>query len=306
LTSEKAGEYFMGGQLLLIVTGITAIGSLLAIIALVVRQPADPTKSRLESLSATATGPPGGTQRSSATASRDSASQVGERLVQAGLYRRNSFAFYVLTKLTLALVPVLVGLGAAFLGRVTLLEGCVVGGILGLLGTILPSFWLDARKRKRQTDMRRALPDALDVVVVCMEAGLSLAAALARVARELRTAHPLLCAEMKIVERETQLGYSTGQAIKRFGQRFDLEEVRSLASVVLQAEKFGASVSKALRVHAESLRFARFQRAEEKAQKASAVLLFPTVFFIFPTLFVVLIGPAVMDIYKFLIELGIR
>jgi tight adherence protein C len=232
--------------------------------------------------------------------------RTASRLIQAGLYRRNSIASYMLVKFFLVLVPPAIGLLAGLLGWVNLLHGLLAGIVLGLVGTILPSFWLDARKRSRQTQMRRALPDALDVIVTCVEAGLSLPAAIARVGRELQGAHPALAAEMTIVEREIQLGCSSGEAIKRFAQRYDLAELRSLASVILQAEKFGSSVTQALRVHAEELRRKRFQAAEEQAQKASVKLLLPTILFIFPALYVVLLGPAVFDIVKFMQELQAR
>jgi tight adherence protein C len=225
---------------------------------------------------------------------------AAQRLIQAGFYRRNSPSFYRMVRLCMAGVPVLLGFIFGVLRWVPLLPALFAGTVTGILATVLPGFWLDARKRGRQTSIRRALPDALDIIVVCVEAGLSVAAAMSRVARELRTAHPLLAMELSIVEREIQLGASSGTAIRRFADRFDLEELRTLASVIQQAERFGSSIAQALRVSAETLRQKRFQAAEEKAQKASVKLLFPTLFFIFPTLFVVLIGPAVFDIYGFL------
>src|SRR5206468_2354823 len=122
----------------------------------------------------------------------------------------------------------------------------LLGTVVGFAGTLAPSFWLDSMKRRRQRSIRRALPDALDVISVCLEGGMSLSSALSRVARELATAHPLLALEMAIVERETQLGRTTGQAMREFAQRFDVEELRSLSSVVSQAERFGSSVIKAM------------------------------------------------------------
>lgn len=229
--------------------------------------------------------------------------QLGDRLIQAGLYRRNSVGFYVVVKVILFSLPIAFGLLAASAGLVPLRVALFFGALTGLLGTIIPSFWLDAQKRMRQTNLRRALPDAVDVIVICVEAGLSLPAALARVSKELATAHPMLATEMTIVQREIQMGCSTGEALKRLADRFDLEELRSLASVTQQAEKFGASIVKALRVHADALRVKRFQRAEEKARQATVKLLFPTVFFIFPALFVVLIGPAAFDLFTMIMDL---
>ncbi len=122
--------------------------------------------------------------------------------------------------------------------------------------------------------------------------------ALRRVAGELRTAHPLLSGELDIVQREVQLGRSTGEALRQFADRCDLEEARSLSSVILQAERFGASLVKSLRVHAEMLRTKRMQYAEEMAQKAATKILFPTILFIFPGLFVIILGPAAIQLNR--------
>jgi tight adherence protein C len=165
-----------------------------------------------------------------------------------------------------------------------------------------PGFWLDGRKNKRQTNLRRALPDALDLLVICLEGGLSLPASLRRVGAELRTAHPLLALELNIVQREIQLGSSPGESLQKLGVRTDLEEIRSMASVITQAERFGASLVKSLRVHAETLRTKRQQHAEEMAGKAAVKVLFPTLFFIFPAIFVVILGPAVFQIMERLSE----
>lgn len=230
----------------------------------------------------------------------DRRERLGNRLVQAGLYKRNSVGFYIATKAGLIIVPVAAGLSISSLGILPTQYGLLFGLLVGIFGTIAPSFWLDAQANKRRTEVRRALPDALDVIIICLEGGLSLSASFERVARELRTAHPLLAAELRIVQREHQLGRSTGEALKRLAERFDFEELRSMAASILQAERFGASIVNALRVHAESLRAKRHQYAEEMAQKASVKLIFPTAIFIFPTLFVVLIGPASYEIMKML------
>src|ERR1051326_2623328 len=114
-------------------------------------------------------------------------------------------------------------------------------------------------KKKRQANFRRALPDALDVLGICLEGGLSLPASLKRISSELRMVHPVLAAELAIVQREVQLGRTSGEALRKMGERTDLEELRSLASVILQSEKFGASLVKSLRVHADTLRVKRQQ-----------------------------------------------
>ena len=218
--------------------------------------------------------------------------KIRQRLLRAGLYRRHSTAVYLGFKFVLMLTPMAVGFILASFGMLSVLEGVLFGAVIGLLGNLIPTMWLNYLKKDRQTQIRRAMPDALDVIVVCVEGGLSLSAAFAKVSTELREVHPMLADEMSILQREIQLGRTTGEALRQFADRFDAEELRSLASVVCQAERFGASVVKALRVHADTLRVKRYQNAEAMAQKAPVKLIFPTVLFIFPALYIVLMGPA--------------
>ncbi len=201
-------------------------------------------------------------------------------------------------KMLLIVAPVFLGLLAGLAGLVEIQNGLIAGAMLGIFGMIGPSFWLDMRKRERQTQLRRALPDALDVLVICLEGGLSLPSALKRVSAELRTAHPVLAFELNIVQREVQLGRSSGEALRQFADRTDLEELRMLSSLILQSERFGASLVKALRVHADMLRQKRLFYAEEMAQKAATKILFPTVLCILPCMFIVILGPAVIQIIE--------
>jgi tight adherence protein C len=222
------------------------------------------------------------------------------RPIHAGLYSKQAMAVFLGAKLLLMVSPAIMGLVAGSLGLVPLRSSVLTGGCLGILGMIGPSFWLDFMKSKRQSSFRRAVPDALDVLVICLEGGLSLPGSIKRIAGELRTAHPELAKELKIVEREIQLGRSAGESLHQMGLRSDLEEVRTLASVITQAEKFGASLVKSLRVHADMLRLKRQQHAEEMAQKAAIKILFPTLLLIFPAIFVVILGPAVYQIVEVL------
>jgi tight adherence protein C len=230
----------------------------------------------------------------------DQRTRLRTRLIQAGLYRREALIVFLGVKLILIVGPALLGLAAGVLGLIQLSSGLMLGAILGIGGVIVPGLWLDKRKATRQTAFRRALPDALDVLVICLEGGLSLPGALRRMASELRSAHPLLANELNIVQREVQLGRSTGEALRQFGERTDLEELRSLASVILQSERFGASLVKAMRTHAETLRYKRLQYAEEMAQKAATKILFPTLIFIFPGVFIVILGPAAFHLLNIL------
>jgi tight adherence protein C len=226
----------------------------------------------------------------------DKRTKLQARLIQAGLYQRQAMVLFLGVKVLLMVAPTCLGIVAYLLGLIPFNQAMIFGALAGLFGMIGPSFWLDKRKVSRQTSLRRALPDAFDVLVICLEGGVSLPGAFRRVATELRAAHPLLASELNIVQRQIQMGRSTGEALRLFGERSDLEEVRNMASVILQAEKFGASLVKALRVYAETLREKRLQHAEEMAQKAALKILFPTIFCIFPGMFIVVLGPAVIQL----------
>jgi tight adherence protein C len=221
-----------------------------------------------------------------------------ERLMQAGFYRRlNNGAFLLVRAVTLC-VPLGMGIAAAYFRLLHPMLAILLGAGMAGLGAIAPSFWLDHLKRRRQVQMRRALPDALDAIVVCLEGGLTLNAAMSRVATEMQTVHPLLAMELKIAEREVQMGRSTGEALQHMARRFDLEELRSMAMVISQSDRFGASVGTALAVFAETMRTRRGQRAEELAHKAVVKIIFPTMLCIFPAIFVVVLGPAVIQMIE--------
>lgn len=222
--------------------------------------------------------------------------QLQARLTHAGYYGRQALVLYMGVKILLTVGPAVIGLVLGLLGVIPLSYGVIFGTMAGVAGMIGPSFFLDNRKAARQMAFRRALPDAMDVLVICLEGGVSLPAAVRRVAAELRTAHPSLAWELMIVQREMQLGRTTGEAMRQFAERCDLEEIRNLASVINQSERFGASLVKTLRVHADSLREKRLQHAEEMAQKAAIKILFPTILCIFPGIFLVVLGPAVMQL----------
>jgi len=236
--------------------------------------------------------------------SQEDRTRLQARLIQAGLYSRQALYFFLGVKMVLIVTPVFLGLVIGIIGLVPFSYGLFLGCCGGVTGLIGPGFWLDRKTKKRQTSFRRALPDALDVLVICLEGGLSLPAALRRVSDELRTAHPILANELSIVHREIHLGRSTGEALRQFGTRAGLEEIRTLSSVIIQTERFGSGLVKSLRVHGESLREKRLQYAEETAQKAATKVLFPTVLFIMPSLFVVILGPGVIQILDVFSKIG--
>lgn len=218
------------------------------------------------------------------------------RIVQAGLYGPNAYSVFLGVKSVLTFAPVLLGLAAGAVGWVSPTTGLLGGLMVGVAGMIGTSFWLDSRKKSRQLAMRRSLPDGVDLMVVCLEGGTSLQGALHRVTHEIRLAHPLLAAEWKLVIRGMEMGQLTGEALRQLADRFDMEELRRLASIVVETERFGTSVSKALRIHAEIMRLQRQQRAEEQARKAEVKLIIPTVLFILPCIFVVVLYPSFIHI----------
>ena len=227
--------------------------------------------------------------------------RLRERMMQAGFYAAASGSLFMMFRVLLIVGSAGLGFLIATMGNLTLVQGIGIGAFCGVAATVAPSFWLDHLKASRQTKLRRALPDALDVLVVCLQGGLSVMSAMSRVANELVTAHPMLAMEFKIAERQMQMGQSAGEAIRGIADRFDMEELRGMASVIKQAERIGASIASAMEVFAETLRLKRHQRAEELAHKAAVKILIPTVLCIFPAIFVVILGPAAIQIYQQLI-----
>jgi tight adherence protein C len=164
------------------------------------------------------------------------------------------------------------------------------------VGFLLPDFWLGNRIKKRQKRIRLGLPDVLDMMVICVEAGLGIDQATQRSAEELRKAQPAVCDELGIVVLEQHAGRPRSEAWKNFADRTNVDSVRNLVTVLVQSEQFGTSIAKTLRVHSEVLRTKRRQSVEEAAAKTTVKLVFPLVFFIFPSIFLVAIGPAVLMI----------
>lgn len=222
------------------------------------------------------------------------------RLIAAGYYSPQAMVIFLGIKMLLMVTPLFAGLFVASFGLLPLNYSLLVGLCASIFGAIGPSFWLDRQKSKRQAKLRRALPDACDLIVICMEGGLSLGGALKRVVGELKVAHPLLASELNIVQRKVQLGQPLADALSSFATRCELQELQSLSSVVKSAEKFGSSMVKALQNYAETLRVQRQQKAEEMAQKASTKVLFPTLLFIFPSILIIILGPAAIQLMEVL------
>jgi tight adherence protein C len=172
------------------------------------------------------------------------------------------------------------------------------GGIMAAIGFYLPTFWLYAKGEGRRYAIQSALPDALDLLVVCMEAGLGLNAALERVGQEVTIASPALSDELLLSNQEIRTGVARADALRRFARRTGVEDVYALTAMLIQADKLGTSIAQSLRAHAESMRTKRRQRAEQSARKAGIKLAFPLVFLIFPALLIVILGPAAIQLMQ--------
>jgi len=229
-------------------------------------------------------------------------SKLVERLVYAGVRRKGATEVFLGAKMAMALA--LPAAGASFylwrshgeavdMGK--LIMYCGAGLLLGMM---LPNMWLGRKVRARQEQLRFSLPGALDLLVVCIESGLALDAALVRIGRELQDSAPELSEEIALLGLEISAGKPREECLRNLGLRTGVEEMKSLVACIVQSTKFGTNLANSLRIHAESLREKRRQDAEERAAKTTVKLLFPLVFFIFPTLFVVILGPAVVKVSK--------
>ncbi len=214
-------------------------------------------------------------------------SVVQKRLIQAGLRDETAVKYFYASKvigpMTLCLIALLSGLAKA--------SPFIYIVCLGV-GYLIPDFWLGRIIKKRQAQIRKGLPDVLDMLIICVEAGLSLDQATARTAEELRQAQPELSDELGMVALEQRAGSVRAEAWKHLADRTGVDNVRNLVSTLIQSEQFGTSIAKTLRVHSDTLRTKRVQEVEEKAAKLPIKLIFPLVFFIFPPLFLVTLGPA--------------
>jgi tight adherence protein C len=221
-----------------------------------------------------------------------------QRLHQAGFYSAESLGNFFAAKILSMVAPPAVGLTLSVFGIVSATQGLMYGALCGCLGFAVPTLWLNWSIARRHRMLRRSLPDFLDLLVVCLESGLSLQGAIRRVTEELTIAHPELAREMSALLQDIELGATVDQALRRFAERSGNEEVRTLSAFLREASKFGTEVSDALRMHAETLRLQREQAAEEMAQKAAVKILAPTLLLVFPTIFVVLVGPAIIQIQE--------
>jgi tight adherence protein C len=217
-------------------------------------------------------------------------SVVQQRLIRAGFRKDSAVNLFYGAKV---FVPLLLCFLALVTGLAHNNSFFIYAVALGV-GFLAPDFWLGRRIKMRQAKIRHGLPDVLDLLVICVEAGLSMDQATDRTAQDLQNAHPAIADELGIVVLEQRAGRARSDAWKQFADRTGVDSVRNLVSVLVQSEQLGTSVAKTLRIHSDTLRTQRRQKVEEQAAKTTVKLVFPLVLFIFPSLFLVTLGPAVI------------
>lgn len=216
------------------------------------------------------------------------------KLISAGFRAPQAQTNFLASKSIIAGVGLIIGIGVAVSMSLSLVNSFGAAIFAAGVGFMLPNFWLSMALGARQEKIRHGLADTLDLMVVSVESGLALDAAIKRVGDEMAIVHPELSEEMRIATMETQMGIPRSEALENMARRAGIEELSSLVSVITQAEKFGTSIARALRNQADTLRDKRRQAAEERAQKTAVKLLMPLILFIFPALGIVLAAPAAL------------
>lgn len=229
-----------------------------------------------------------------------------KKLIVAGYRNPNApIIFYGLKILLAVVLPSAVFIALMFLGipvrKMTLLMLLLSSALVGFYG---PDMWVRLAIASRQEKITDGFPDALDMMVVCVEAGMGLDQAIKRVSDEMKLNYRIISEEFGLMNLELRAGRSRQDAMRNLAARTDVEDVKSLVTLLIQTDRFGTSIAQALRVHSDSMRTKRRQRAEERAMKLPVKLLFPLLLFIFPSLFVAVIGPGAIQIYRVLIKGG--
>jgi tight adherence protein C len=228
-------------------------------------------------------------------------SNIAKQLRYAGYNAPNALRLFFGARLiSVVLLPLLVFGLSMLSGRVQLNDALVYAVGAAALGYVLPDAWLSRKARQRQERIRRGLPDALDLLVVCAEAGLGLNAAIQRVAGEIDIQHPDLAGELQLMIMQTRAGIDVRTALKDFDERTNIDDIRSFVTTLLQSMRFGTSISDSLRIYSEEMRDKRLQRAQEQAAKLSIKMLAPIALCIMPAFLLVAIGPAILSMMRML------
>jgi len=228
------------------------------------------------------------------TKSPQELSRLRRRLTRAGYRDLRAVVIYRVSEVA---SPLIFGLSALLIRGPYSSGVWLIVGFAVVIGFFVPGFVLDYKIAQRKKRVQNGLPDALDLIIVCVEAGASLDAGIAKARDELQISHPDIADELRVVTLEMQAGMPRIEALRNFATRTKVEDVRSLVAILAQTERFGTNVAQALRTQADTSRTKRRQRAEEKAAKIGVKLVFPLVFCLFPALYVVMLGPAVMQYF---------
>ena len=215
--------------------------------------------------------------------------RLRKRLAQAGYPQATAVLVFALAQL---ITPAVFGLATVSL--VGMSQGWLLALLMAGIGYMLPGMVVARKTELRKRAIREGLPDALDLFIVCVEAGCGLDQAIVKASNELAITHPALASELRLITTEIRAGKPRLEAFKNFASRTKVDDVQSLVALLVQTDKFGTSVAQALRVHAETSRTKRRQNAEERAAKIGVKLVFPLVLFLFPALYIVILGPAVI------------
>jgi tight adherence protein C len=230
------------------------------------------------------------------------AKELKQKLVRAGYYGERAITNFVIFKvvspilLPLLMVPLLLNLKVSGALKPLLMYAPII------LGFYLPNLVVNHQIQARQKNINEGLPDALDLLVVCVEAGLGLNAAIKRVADDCKVNNPVLSQEFTVLNLEILAGLDREQALRNLAERTGVEDLSTLCAILIQADRFGTSIATALRVQSDTLRTTRRQRLEEKAAQTAVKLIFPLLLFIFPALMVVILGPAIIQVMETLIK----
>jgi len=223
--------------------------------------------------------------------------RIKRRLARAGFTNPAASVIYAALEVILPVIA-----GASALAIFGTGRGIMVGSLLAIAAYLVPGMLVGRIVTRRQEQIRNGLPDALDLVIVCIEAGLSLDQAVLKASEELSLSHPALADQLQQVTNEIRAGKPRMEAFRNFADRTKIDDVRALVAMLIQTDRFGTSIAQALRTHADTGRTVRRQRAEERAAKLGVKLVFPLVFCLFPAMYVVTLGPGAIRIIRVLIQ----
>ena len=297
-------------RLLFVLFVVLAIGVLCLGVAFLVLAAYDPVRKRMKYFLADANAA-GGQSFAEASSKLEPVSkyllpsnqrernETKQRLMHAGFVSSGALAaFYGIRILLFVILPSAVIVIAPAFPELTPKQVLISIGVAAIFAFLLPGMVLDRLILKRKRKLRNAFPDALDLLIVCVEAGMGLNPALQRVADELEVSHPELAAEFALVTVEIRAGIDRVESLKNLAKRTGLEDIDGMVSLLAQSMRFGTSVAETLRVYSEDFRDKRMQAAEEEAAKVGTKMIFPMVLFLFPAFFVIAIGPAILSVLE--------